>query len=177
MYNEAETQSNMPKCYYIRAKKNEFTIRMNPYFSDEPDTLKQIQGKIDDLTDKLERKQEICDIQDFINTYPYPSYDAVRELIKGNVAMSAEYGKFNHSMMKKMYFNILDKERVKVVGVLLYTRGGMTAMDEHFSAFMAVVRHLLRKVENKNEFELNAIQYNIYDEVNKAWDRIGLWRK
>ena len=177
LYNEEEEQEpNTPRFYYIRAKKNEFTKRMNAHFNDEPDTLKQIQKRIIDLKKDFEIEQENLDIQEFVSTYPYPSYDEVIDLIKGNVAMYAEYGVFNHSMMEKMYCNILDKERVKVIGKLIYNRGGMTAMNENFSAFMVVVRHLLRKMENKNDFELNAIQYNVYNEINKAWDRIGLWR-
>ena len=50
-------------------------------------------------------------------------------------------------------------------------------MDDNFSAFMIVVRHLLKRVENKTTKELNIIQYNIYNEVNTAWDNIGSWRK
>ena len=49
-------------------------------------------------------------------------------------------------------------------------------MDENFSVCMIVVRHLLNQVGNKSGFDLNVIQYSIYNEVNTAWHNIGSWR-
>ena len=49
-------------------------------------------------------------------------------------------------------------------------------MHDNFSACMIVVRHLLKRVENKPNEELNNIQCSIHNEVNTAWDNIGSWR-
>ena len=177
LYNEAENKEpNTPRFYYIKKKKSEFTIRMYNYFNDEQDTLKQIQQKISELIEELEYEQERRDIYEFINECPYPPYNEVRKLIKGNVAMCAEYGGLNHKWMEKIYNDIFDKNKVKVIGKLINERGGITAMSENFGTFMIIVRNLLKRVQGKTNEELNIIQCNIYNEINTAWDNIGSWR-
>ena len=180
LYNEeiSKQQSSLnqdtPRLYYITTKRIDFLTRMNNVFEDRPHVIERIQKRSTELSE-IERENN--DIKHFINSHPYPSYDEVRKLINRNVAMCAEYGTLNHKWMEKIYNDIFDRKKIKVIGKLINVRGGMTAMVENFSTFMTVVRHLLKRVVNKTNDEKNIIQYNIYNEVNTAWDRIDLWRK
>lgn len=150
---------------------------MNSVFEDRQHVIQRIQDRVIEIQrNERDVENENNEIKQFVKLYPYPSYNEVRKLINGNVAMCAEYGTLNHSWMEKMYNNILNSAKVKVIGKLINTRGGNRAMDENFSVFMIVVRYLLNQVGNKSGFDLNAIQYNIYSEVNTAWHNIGSWR-
>ena len=171
--NLMKEKPHLPRLYYITTKRGEFLARMNDVFKDRPHVIEQIQERVTELS---EEEKENNDIKHFIKSYPYPCYDEVIKLIRGNVAMCAEYGELNHKWMEKMYNDIFDKNKVKVIGKLINKRGGMTAMDENFSTFMIIVRNLLKRVQGKTNEELNIIQCNIYNEINTAWGNIGSLR-
>ena len=162
---------------YITNKADETALTFYLKFKHIEGVNKRLGKRVSELMNEFnEINKENNDIKQFIKSYTYPSYEEVINLIRGNVAMCAEYGELNHKWMEKMYNDIFDKSKVKVIGKLINKRGGMTAMDENFSTFMKVVRNLLKRVQGKTNEELNIIQCNIYNEINTAWDNIGSWR-
>ena len=75
--------------------------------------------------------------------------------------------------MKKIWDNLHDDEKIKVVGRLINTRGGFQAMQMNHSALIKVVMHLLKK--EKLGDDANTIHLNIYKIVEQAWHGIGQW--
>ena len=87
-------------------------------------------------------------LRNFISKNPYPKYREVITIIKGNqdmyMNMYAEYGQENHTLIKEIYENVLDKELVKRNGELM-ERGDETAMVWNYYLLLTVVAHFLKK--------------------------------
>ena len=91
-------------------------------------------------------------LRNFISKNPYPKYREVITIIKGNqdmyMNMYAEYGQENHTLIKEIYENVLDKELVKRNGELM-ERGDETAMVWNYFLLLTVVAHFLKKTKNE----------------------------
>ena len=112
-------------------------------------------------------------VERFLTDNEYPCYDQVVQLIGNNLAMFSEYGEFNHNMMNKIWNDIHNTDKLKVIGRLINDRGGFTAMTNNHGALMTVVRHYLKQNRSANS---NTIQGHIYCAIERAWDGIGEWK-
>ena len=145
-------------------------------------TYKQILEKIDERVQKLigDKYNELLEIynenkliENFTKRNKYPSYKEVLKLLSDDITVRAEYGERNHEWIKKIWENMHDDEKIKVVGKLIHTRGGFQAMLKNHDALMKVVRHFLQKQDLGED--ANTIQLNIYKIVEQAWHGIGQW--
>ena len=102
-------------------------------------------------------------LRQFISKNPYPKYGEVITIIKGNqdmyMNMYAEYGQENHTLIKEIYENVLDKELVKRNGELM-ERGDETAMVWNYYLLLTVVAHFLKKKTKMKDEDKIFIHYN-----------------
>ena len=117
-------------------------------------------------------------LRNFISKNPYPKYGEVITIIKGNqdmyMNMHAEYGQENHTLIKEIYENVLDKELVKRNGELM-ERGDETAMVWNYYLLLTVVAHFLKKTNMKDEDKI-FIHYNFKNLVSCYWNGVGEWK-
>ena len=117
-------------------------------------------------------------LRNFISKNPYPKYGEVITIIKGNqdmyMNMHAEYGQENHTLIKEIYENVLDKELVKRNGELM-ERGDETAMVWNYYLLLTVVAHFLKKTNMKDEDKI-FIHYNFKSLVSCYWNCVGDWK-
>ena len=74
-------------------------------------------------------------------TFKYPSYDYVsNELMKCDMKFDAEYGRYNHEYLKTIWEHIDDENIVKTCGENINQRGGFTALQANYYAFLHVMR-------------------------------------
>ena len=52
------------------------------------------------------------------------------------MALSAEYGQFNHNALKKIYESYIDEVVSKKVGLEIYARGDLQALTANYDIFM-----------------------------------------
>ena len=118
-------------------------------------------------------------LRNFISKNPYPKYGEVITIIKGNqdmyMNMYAEYGQENHTLIKEIYENVLDKELVKRNGELIRERGDETAMVWNYYSLLTVVAHFLKK-GNMNDEDNIFIHYNFKNLVSCYWNGVGEWK-
>ena len=119
-------------------------------------------------------------LRKFISKNPYPKYGEVIEIINnGNremyMDMFAEYGQENHTWIKEIYENVLDKDIVKRNGELINERGDKTAMVWNYYSLLTVVAHFLKKANMKDE-DKTFIYYNFKSLVSCYWNGVGDWR-
>ena len=89
----------------------------------------------------------------------YPSYEEVVEIIKSDSNLFSEYGEFNHTLLNKIWDDMFNEEKHKVIGRLVNERGGFWAMTCNHSVFINVLRHLLKK-SDQNDIIRNTISSN-----------------
>lgn len=77
----------------------------------------------------------------WINSHPFPSYGEMCARIDGQfdfvraMALSAEYGEYNHAALKKIYESYIDEAVSKKVGADIYARGGLQALTANCDIF------------------------------------------
>jgi len=77
----------------------------------------------------------------WINSHPFPSYEMMCARIDENfdfmraMALSAEYGQFNHNALKKIYESYIDEALSKKFGADIYARGGFQALTANCDIF------------------------------------------
>jgi len=77
----------------------------------------------------------------WINSHPFPSYGEMCARIDEQfdfmqaMALSAEYGEYNHAALKKIYETFMDEAVCKKVGADIYARGGLQALTANCDIF------------------------------------------
>ena len=75
------------------------------------------------------------------NDFQYPSYKYVsNELMKFDMTIGAEYGEFNHEYLKIVWENMNDETIIKTCGENINHRGGFTALQTNYYAFLHVMK-------------------------------------
>ena len=148
-------------------------------------TYHTIMTRFDDRMQKLifDRYKELAEthnenkkVEAFIKRNNYPKYKEVLKMLSNKLDVSAEYGGFNHEWMNKIWDDINNEKRIKVIGNLINSRGGFQAMSKNHETLMIVVRHFLKK-EKLTDIDNMVILNSIYKSVEQAWDGIGDWRQ
>ena len=107
------------------------------------------------------------------NDFGYPSYDYVsNELIKFDMTLDAEYGEYNHEYLKIIWENIDDENIIKTCGENINQRGGFTALQANYYAFLHVMRLAVRN--NTDKYRDSFIDTKHTISIN--WDGIGDWK-
>ena len=128
----------------------------------------------DKATNGLYYKHRI--VEDFIKRNKYPKYNEVVKIISDKLDVFAEYGGFNHEWMNKIWDDINNEKKIRVIGNLINSRGGFQAMSCNHETLMIVVRHFLKK-EKLTDIDNMIILQSINKSVKQAWDGIGDWRQ
>jgi hypothetical protein len=115
-------------------------------------------------------------INEFFNKYKFLDYDEVKTIIEDDDYVHIRYNRFNHDLLEKIWNEIFNDKKIKIVGGLINTRGGFNAMSNSHTVFIKVVRHILKQVKLL-EVITNVIYYNSYKNIAKLWDGIGEWRE
>ena len=89
-----------------------------------------------------ERENEEMIVRDYLECNPPPSYEEVnKEMMELQPTMpcmmvwQAEYGEWNHETLCDIRRDILDYEKTKAHGQLIYNRGGMQALSANYYIF------------------------------------------
>jgi len=156
------------------------------YISDMRSQLNEaIMTKFDSRVQKLigdkykelvETHNEKLAVEKFTKRNKYPTFQDMLIMLSKpeDVHVYAEYGELNHEWMKKIWDDIHNEEKIKVVGKLINKRGGFQAMTQNHAALIKVVQHFLKQ-DKLNDIDAMTIQYNIYKGVERAWHGIGEW--
>ena len=84
-------------------------------------------------------KCELDQLREWIAAHPFPSYkemcDRIDKNLKDAFIYNAEYGKFNHSALEKIYNSNINKEMSQKIGRQIYERGGMQALQANCLIF------------------------------------------
>lgn len=72
-------------------------------------------------------------ITDYVIQHPYPTYDAILDLIENNLNLWSEYGKANHNYCKNIYDNPNNKAMIIEMGKNIYNMGGMQALVKNYT--------------------------------------------
>ena len=107
------------------------------------------------------------------NDFKYPSYDYVsNELMKFDMKLDAEYGEYNHEYLKIIWENIDDENIIKTCGENINQRGGFTALQANYYAFLHVMRLAVSGSADKYRESFIDTKHTI----SRNWDGIGEWR-
>ena len=119
------------------------------------------------------------------NDFTYPSYEFVsNELITFSAEnrdycesinifnIDAEYGEYNHEYLKMIWDNINDDTIIKTCGENINQRGGFTALQANYYAFLHVMRLAVRN--NTDKYRDSFIDTKHTISIN--WDDIGDWK-
>ena len=107
------------------------------------------------------------------NDFKYPSYEFVsNELMKFDMTIGTEYGKCNHEYLKIIWENINDETIIKTCGENINQRGGFTALQANYYAFL----HVMRLAVKGNQMRYTESFVDNKDTISKSWDGIGDWR-
>ena len=108
----------------------------------------------------------------WINSHPFPSYEMMCARIDENfdfmraMALSAEYGQFNHNALKKIYESYIDEALSKKFGADIYARGGFQALTANCDIF----KHCTPLADASPSVAEHATLLEYY------WDGIGEFR-
>ena len=146
---------------------------------------KIIMTKFNDRIEKLifKRYQKLAEIhnqklivEQFTERNKYPKYNEVVKMISDKLDVYAEYGKCSHEWMSKIWDDINNEKKIRVIGNLINGMGGFQAMSKNHTALVMVVRHFLKK-EKLTDIDNMIILQSIYKGVERAWDGIGDWKR
>ena len=159
------------KYFYISNMRSELNNTIITIFNE----------RIQDLIFK--RYQELAEahneklmVEQFTKRNKYPKYNEVIKIISDKLDVYAEYGGFNHEWMNKIWDDINNEKKIRVIGNLINSRGGFQAMSKNHGTLMIVVRHFLKK-EKPTDIDNMIILQSIYKGVERAWDGIGDWKR
>ena len=120
------------------------------------------------------------------NDFMYPSYEYVsNELVKFSAensdycksmnifSMDAEYGEYNHESLKMIWDNINDDTIIKTCGENINQRGGFTALQANYYAFLHVMRLAVKGNPDKYRDSFIDIKHTIC----KNCDGVCEWRQ
>lgn len=116
----------------------------------------------------------MSELRAFVASNPFPSYDKMMDYIDNHpqmqlgIAMYAEYGKFNHECLKRIYDSGMDKAVAREMGQKIYNAGGMQAMQMNYYAF----NHYSPFSKSRNQ----EIYYTGSTLLQYLWDGIGDWQ-
>jgi hypothetical protein len=102
-------------------------------------------------------------VANFIAKNPYPDYQSMWSSLPLHLA--AEYGEYNHELIKQVYENIHCQQVMKKVGDQIHARGGIQAMQANLTVlkwYSPMAKHMLTQAYCAVDVEL-------------AWDGIGTW--
>ena len=145
----------------------------------------KIMTRFDDRMQKLifKRYRKLAEIhnqklmvEQFTKRNKYPKYNEVVKIISDKLDVYAEYGGCSHEWMGKIWNDINNEKKIRVIGNLINGRGGFQAMSKNHKALVMVVRHFLKK-EKLTEIDNMIILHSIYKGVELAWDGIGDWKR
>ena len=119
------------------------------------------------------------------NDFTYPSYEYVfDELVNFSAenrdycesmnifSMDAEYGEYNHEYLKIIWENRNDDTIIKTCGENINQRGGFTALQANYYAFLHVMRLVIK--DDRRKYRESFI--DIKNTICKNWDGVGDWR-
>ena len=119
------------------------------------------------------------------NDFTYPSYEYVfDELVKISAEnrdycesiiifnIDAEYGEYNHEYLKIIWENRNDDTIIKTCGENINERGGFTALQANYYAFLHVMRLVIK--DDRRKYRESFI--DIKNTICKNWDGVGDWR-
>jgi len=117
----------------------------------------------------------------FIEKHPYPSFKGMQKVFDAynehepmsGTKINAEYGEFNHECMKKIYYNLFDKDLVRKMGDNVGERGGFRAMEANYYALSGVSR-TMNLGRSKSIYYISVI--GAFPEfVSEYWDGLYGW--
>jgi len=159
------------KYFYISNMRCELNKKMMTIFDD------RVQKLIFKRYRKLaEIHNQKLIVEQFTKRNKYPKYNEVVKIISDKLDVYAEYGGCSHEWMGKIWNDINNEKKIRVIGNLINGRGGFQAMSKNHTALVMVVRHFLKK-EKLTDIDNMIILQSIYKGVERAWDGIGDWKR
>ena len=131
-------------------------------------------------------QEETNYMKKFVKDNVYPDYDTCVKIItekenmgRDNIIMDmfAEYGEFNHNMLKKIYEDCDNESLIKECGRRIHQRGGTTAMTYNLYALLKIMLYLMKQ-NNKiyTHGETIVLAKHIFKQCEWKWDGIGDWK-
>ncbi len=171
---EKVMQSTHPKeaakMFYISNMRTQTLNKIERFHTSTQDKIRQRYNYL------MALHNERVLIEDFIKSNKYPTYDEAMMILRrlDDTRVVAEYAKFNHEMMSKVWENLFDEEKMKVVGNLINQRGGFSAMTHNHCALMTILKNFIKQNKLSRQ-DQTIVQCNVYKIIEVAWHGIGEW--
>lgn len=95
----------------------------------------------------LAKRERAC-IRNFCSNVPFPTHEECCAILRDDIALLAEYGDWNHDLLKSLYQASFENEKlVHKVGELILDRGGPQALWASGRAINRVMEYLLKAAD------------------------------